>query len=142
LASFTKIKANQATILILTSIIFNQILKAGAISAHTQIPHRSYEIKKLIFSALFALSSLVLFSACSQSNGGKVADKKAGDTSAKAKGEEADTLSIVKSTYPPTDKALYDSLLKFNAHTDTSGRWPVKNHLTQWVALFCRLNVW
>jgi hypothetical protein len=41
-----------------------------------------------------------------------VADKKAGDTTAKAKGEEPDTLSIVKSTYPPVDKAKYDRTIK------------------------------
>ena len=85
------------------------------------------KLKSVVFSALFAACSLVLISSCKQSGGSKSADKKAGDTSAKAKGEEADTLSIVKSTYPPTDKAKYDELLKFNAHTDTSGRWPVKN---------------
>ena len=85
------------------------------------------KFKSVVFSALLAVCSLALFSACSQSSGSKSAGNKAGDTAQKAKGEEADTLSVIKSTYPPIDKAKYDALLKFNAHTDTSGRWPVKN---------------
>jgi flagellar motility protein MotE (MotC chaperone) len=88
------------------------------------------KLKSVVFSALFAVCSIVLISSCNQSGGSKSAGKKAGDTTAKAKGEEADTLSVVKSSYPPIDKAKYDELLKFNAHTDTSGRWPVKNSLT------------
>lgn len=85
------------------------------------------KLKSVIFPVLFSVCSLATISSCKQGGGSKSADKKAGDTTAKAKGEEPDTLSIVKSTYPPTDKAKYDELLKFNAHTDTSGRWPVKN---------------
>lgn len=84
-------------------------------------------LKSVILPAMFAACSLTMISSCKQSGGSKSADKKAGDTTTKAKGEEADTLSVVKSSYPPVDKAKYDELLKFNAHTDTSGRWPVKN---------------
>lgn len=84
------------------------------------------KLKKVLFSALFVLSSLVLFTNCTQSSGTK-AGVKTSDTSATAKaGEDADTTTIKKSSYPPTNKALYDSLMKRLANGDTSGRWPVK----------------
>ena len=81
---------------------------------------------KAIFPALFVLCTLVLFSNCSPGGGKKTTGKK-GDTTAKKAEDGPDTLSVVKSNYPLTDKAKYDSLLKFNAHGDTSGRWPVKH---------------
>lgn len=84
------------------------------------------KFKSALFTAL-AVICFMAFSACNSNSGSKTADKKAGDTTAKAKGEEADTVSVVKSTYPPTDKVLYDSLMKRAANGDTSGRWPVKN---------------
>jgi hypothetical protein len=87
------------------------------------------KFKSVLFSALFVLCTAVFFTSCT-SDGGKATDKKADTAAKKAAGDEPDTLSVVKSTYPPTDKALYDSLLKFNAHGDTSGRWPVKNQPT------------
>jgi hypothetical protein len=86
------------------------------------------KFKSTLFSILTLLLTAVIFTNCSQSGGSKTADKKAGDTTSAAKAEDApDTLSVKKSDYPPTDKTQYDSLIKFNAHGDTSGRWPVKN---------------
>jgi hypothetical protein len=84
------------------------------------------KLKRVLLSTLFVLSTLVLFTNCTESTGGKAGTKKS-DTSATAKtGEEADTLSVTKSSYPPIDKKLYDSLMKRAANGDTSGRWPVK----------------
>jgi hypothetical protein len=83
------------------------------------------KLKSVLLPALLVVFSLALFTNCSQSSGTKSADKK-GVTSTEAAGDQADTISVVKSSYPPTDKAKYDALLKFNAHNDTSGRWPVK----------------
>jgi len=85
------------------------------------------KLKHFLVPALVTCLSFVLITSCTQSGGTKTGDKKA-DTSAKAKddSDQPDTLSIAKSSYPPTDKAKFDSLLKFNAHGDTSGRWPVK----------------
>ena len=84
------------------------------------------KFKSVIFSALFVLCTVVFFSNCNQSDGKKAPDKKS-DATAKNSEDEPDTLSVAKSSYPPIDKAQYDSLIKFNAHGDTSGRWPVKN---------------
>jgi hypothetical protein len=87
-------------------------------------------LKTLVLSATFVASAALLFNSCSQNgNNAKTDGKK---TAAAVKGdsaqaETADTLSVKKSTYPPIDKKLYDSLMKFNAHGDTTGRWPVKN---------------
>jgi len=87
------------------------------------------KLRKLFIPALFVLCTAVFFTNCTSGGGGKAPGKK-GDTTAKTPADSPDTLSVVKSSYPPTDKVLYDSLLKFNAHGDTSGRWPVKNQPT------------
>ncbi|HEY4324186.1 MAG TPA: hypothetical protein VGN20_09370 [Mucilaginibacter sp.] len=85
------------------------------------------KFKKIILSAVFLLSSIVLFSNCNSSSSNKTPAVKK-DT---AKKEEAakteDTVVTAPVTYPPLDKKLYDSLMKRMAHGDTSGRWPVKN---------------
>ncbi|PAW93226.1 hypothetical protein CKK33_06830 [Mucilaginibacter sp. MD40] len=84
------------------------------------------KFKNVLFSGLVLALSLIILSSCGNSGGAK--GGKTSDTSKKAKaaGDSPDTLSVVKSSYPPVDKAKYDSLLKFNAHNDTTGRWPVK----------------
>ena len=83
------------------------------------------KLKKTILSAVFLLSSLILFSNCSQSNSSAKADKKPVAKTAPVKTE--DTVVTVPVTYPPIDKKLYDSLMKRLAHGDTTGKWPVKN---------------
>jgi hypothetical protein len=83
------------------------------------------KFKSVFFSTLL-LSFFFLFTNCTESSGGKTGGKKA-DASATAKsGEEVDTIGVKKSSYPPTNKKLYDSLMKRAANGDTSGRWPVK----------------
>jgi len=87
------------------------------------------KMKKIILSAVFLLSSLILFSNCSQSSGVKKTVAKgaaAKDTTKKVAAVAKDTVPV-KVTYPPLDKHLYDSLMKRLAHGDTTGRWPVKN---------------
>ncbi|HEY9197354.1 MAG TPA: hypothetical protein VIM77_13855, partial [Mucilaginibacter sp.] len=80
------------------------------------------KLKTLVLSATFMASAALLLNSCSQNgNSAKTDGKK---TAAAVKGdsaqaETADTLSVKKSTYPPIDKKLYDSLMKFNAHGDT-----------------------
>jgi hypothetical protein len=81
-------------------------------------------MKNLFLSTLLLLSSLGLFSNCSQSGGSKTAAK-AVATSAAVKTD--DTVSNPKVVYPPIDKKVYDSLMKRLAHGDTTGKWPVKN---------------
>jgi hypothetical protein len=86
------------------------------------------KLKTVLLSATLLLTSIVLLPGCSQSDKtGKTDSKKTAAKTDSAKAEEPDTLSVKKSDYPPTDKAKYDTALKFNAHGDTSGRWPVKN---------------
>lgn len=84
------------------------------------------KLKNLFFSSLFLLSFCVLFTSCGQGN---TKDKAAsGSDTSKAAATEAaeDTLVTSGVTYPPIDKALYDSLMKRMANGDTTGRWPVK----------------
>jgi hypothetical protein len=84
------------------------------------------KVKNIILSAVFLLSSLILFSNCSQSsNSNGKADKKAAVKQAPAKAQ--DTVAPTQVTYPPINKKLYDSLMKRLAHGDTTGKWPVKN---------------
>ncbi|TWR26471.1 hypothetical protein FPZ43_15030 [Mucilaginibacter pallidiroseus] len=86
------------------------------------------KLKGVLFSTLILSSALLLFTNCTQSSGSKPGASNKADTAAAAKtGEEADTISVVKSSYPPVNKAQYDSLMKRMANGDTSGRWPVKN---------------
>ncbi|MBL4677058.1 MAG: hypothetical protein JKY70_12755 [Mucilaginibacter sp.] len=84
------------------------------------------KFKSVLIPGLALTMSAIMFSSCGDN--GKKGGSSASDTSKKAAaaGETPDTLSEVKSSYPPIDKAKYDSLIKFNAHNDTSGRWPVK----------------
>jgi len=84
------------------------------------------KIRSVLLSTLFLTSSFVLFTNCTQSTGGKTNTKKSDTSATAAPGEEADTVSVAKSSYPPIDKKLYDTLMKRAANGDTSGRWPVK----------------
>jgi hypothetical protein len=85
-------------------------------------------MKHFFLSASVLLLSITLLTNCNQSSStGKPASKQSAAKADSAKGETEDSLSVVKSNYPPLDKKLYDSLLVFNAHGDTTGRWPVKN---------------
>jgi hypothetical protein len=79
------------------------------------------KIKNVFLLTLFTLSSLTLFSNCTQS-GSKTAK---GNTSAKPTGDGADT--IVNANVTPLDTALYDSLMVKLANGDTTGHWPAKN---------------
>jgi hypothetical protein len=83
------------------------------------------KLKNLFFSSLFLLSFCVFFSSCGQGNSKA---KPAGSDTSKVATEEAtdDTIATSNVTYPPIDKAQYDSLMKRMANGDTSGRWPVK----------------
>src|SRR5471032_522716 len=83
------------------------------------------KVKKFILSAAFLLSSMILFSNCSQSNNAGKPGNKAAVKAAPAK--DQDTIVAAPVTYPPLDKKLYDSLMKRLAHGDTTGKWPVKN---------------
>ncbi|HWZ36161.1 MAG TPA: hypothetical protein VNW51_08390 [Mucilaginibacter sp.] len=89
-------------------------------------------MRNIFLSTLLVLSSLGLFSNCTQI---KTDAKDVGKTTAKAAtaataAKNADTFpgdSTQKVVYPPIDKKLYDSLVKRLAHGDTTGKWPVKN---------------
>ncbi|GAA4095402.1 hypothetical protein [Mucilaginibacter panaciglaebae] len=86
-------------------------------------------MKNIFLSALLMLSSLGLFSNCTQSKPGAPEAKATAKTAATA-GENAETAAedtTTKVVYPPIDKKLYDSLMKRLAHGDTTGKWPVKN---------------
>ena len=84
------------------------------------------KLKNLFFSSLFVLSFCVFFSSCGQGN--TKAKPAAGSDTSKVATEETtgDTIATSNVTYPPIDKALYDSLMKRMANGDTTGRWPVK----------------
>ncbi len=85
------------------------------------------KLKNLFFSSLFMLLFCVLFTSCGQSNSKDGKAVGSSDTSKVAATEAAnDTLVTSGVTYPPIDKALYDSLMKRMANGDTTGRWPVK----------------
>jgi len=89
------------------------------------------KFKTIVFSNLILLSSLSLFSNCTQ-NGNKsttatdTTKKKTESTISTVTTKTADT-TTTKVVYAPLDKKLYDSLMKRLAHGDTTGRWPVKN---------------
>ncbi|MGZ3758099.1 MAG: hypothetical protein ACXVAY_06825 [Mucilaginibacter sp.] len=87
------------------------------------------KLKKLVFSNLIILSSLALFSNCSQSSdkGKTVATTKKTDSTATTAATPATDTTTAKVVYAPIDKKLYDSLMKRLAHGDTTGKWPVKN---------------
>src|SRR5882757_2154353 len=80
-------------------------------------------MKNILLSTVLVLSSLGLFSNCSQTKGGKQDVK----TTTMVTTKTEDTIPNAKVVYPPLDKKLYDSLMKRLAHGDTTGKWPVKN---------------
>ena len=87
------------------------------------------KIKKTVLSTLLVLSSLVLFTNCSQNSTAAKAGSKPtakSDTTKKKTGDTtvAEAQPVV---YPPINHAQYDSLMKKLAHGDTTGKWPVKN---------------
>lgn len=82
------------------------------------------KVKSILLSTTLLLSSLILFSNCGQ---GSKAGKPGVTDTTKKDTVKKDTIATAAVVYPPLDKPLYDSLLKFNAHGDTSGKWPVKN---------------
>jgi hypothetical protein len=84
------------------------------------------KLKNIILSAVFLLSSLLLFSNCSQSQGNSATKAVVKDSAKKVAAVAKDTVPA-KIVYPPLNKKLYDSLMKRSAHGDTSGKWPVKN---------------
>jgi len=92
---------------------------------HTQI--LNMKVKNSILSAVFLISSLLLFSNCSQSQSNKAAKPAVKDTAKKVAASAPKDTVPAKIVYPPLDKKLYDSLMKRLAHGDTTGKWPVKN---------------
>jgi len=84
------------------------------------------KLKSILLSTTFVLSSLVLFSNCSQSSTAEKGTKKAQAPATAATAAPKDTVPAPAVTYPPLNKPLYDSLMKRLAHGDTTGRWPVK----------------
>ncbi|HTE01408.1 MAG TPA: hypothetical protein VK668_19110 [Mucilaginibacter sp.] len=85
------------------------------------------EFKKIALSTLLVVTSLALFTNCSQSGNATKANGKTpskSDTTKKVAAEDTIPQTVV---YAPIKHAEYDSLLKKNAHGDTSGLWPVKN---------------
>jgi hypothetical protein len=83
---------------------------------------------KTILSSVLLSASVIVFTNCSQSgkSAASAATVKKGvaDTSTK---KAKDTVANATVTYPPLDKAKYDTLSKYLAHGDTTGRWPVKH---------------
>jgi hypothetical protein len=80
---------------------------------------------KTLLTALALSSSVIVFTNCH--SGAKTADNK--DTAKKtesAAAKPAEDTTPAKATYPPLDKVKYDAAMKFNAHGDTTGKWPVK----------------
>jgi len=82
---------------------------------------------KTLLSVIALSSSVIAFTNCN--SGAKTAEKAAQDTTKKsataANVAQTDT-TTAKVTYPPLDKAKYDTLMKKLAHGDTTGKWPVK----------------
>jgi hypothetical protein len=85
------------------------------------------KVKNVLLPAAFVLTSLMLFSSCSQpaSTKDKAADPK--DTTQKVVAAAKEDTVPAHVVYPPIDKKLYDSLMKRLANGDTTGKWPVKN---------------
>ena len=73
-------------------------------------------MKHFFLYASALLLTITLLTNCKQSGNTSKPGAKQSTKADSAKGETEDTLSVVKSSYPPLDKKLYDSLLKFNAH--------------------------
>ena len=85
------------------------------------------EFKKIALSTLLVVSSLALFTNCSQNSSATKASGKTpskSDTTKKVASEDTVPQTVV---YKPINHAEYDSLVKKNVHGDTSGLWPVKN---------------
>ncbi|MDB5089099.1 MAG: hypothetical protein JWR09_3093 [Mucilaginibacter sp.] len=84
------------------------------------------KVKNIILSAAFVLTSLMLFSGCSQSTPKDKAAAAAKDTTKKVAAAAKEDTVAAPVVYPPIDKKLYDSLMKKLANGDTTGKWPVK----------------
>jgi hypothetical protein len=113
----------------LNCILFNHINAKRCYFAakRVRIQIISMKLKNVILSAVFFISTLLLFSNCSQSQNKKtVTTVVKTDTTKKTVAVIKDTIPA-KVVYPPLDKKLYDSLMKRLAHGDTTGKWPVKN---------------
>src|SRR3569833_2388989 len=87
-------------------------------------------IKNIVLSAFCVAASTIILTSCSHNNtvpasGNKTAAAKK-DTTKKAAAESAEAAPAAV-VYPPINHAQYDTLMKKNAHGDTSGLWPVKN---------------
>jgi hypothetical protein len=80
------------------------------------------KFKGLLFSSSVLLSSLVLFSSCTENTkAGKASTTQTTTT------VTTDTTVTAKATNKPIDTAKYNSLNLYLANGDTTGRWPVKN---------------
>ena len=87
-------------------------------------------IKNIVLSAFCVAASTIILTSCSHNNtvpasGNKTAAAKK-DTTKKAAAEN-ETVAPAAMVYAPINHAQYDTLMKKNAHGDTSGLWPVKN---------------
>jgi hypothetical protein len=82
---------------------------------------------KSFFSVIALSTSVIVFTNC-HSGAKTTTGAGASDTTKKAAAAKpaGDTV-VAPITYPPLDKAKYDTLMKKLAHGDTTGRWPVKN---------------
>jgi hypothetical protein len=79
------------------------------------------KFKVLLFSSSLLLSSLLLFSNCTEkSKAGKAATTTTTTTT-------TEDTTVTKNVVKPIDTAKYNSLNKYLANGDTTGRWPVKN---------------
>jgi hypothetical protein len=87
-------------------------------------------MKNIFLSTVLMLSSLGLFSNCTQSKSDAKDTKattKTAATAAENTGTAPGDTTTAKVVYPPINKPQYDSLMKRMAHGDTTGKWPVKN---------------
>jgi outer membrane murein-binding lipoprotein Lpp len=84
------------------------------------------KVKNIILSVAFVLTSLMLFSGCSESSPKDKAATAKKDTAKKVAAAAKEDTVAAPVVYPPVDKKLYDSLMKKLANGDTTGKWPVK----------------
>ena len=82
---------------------------------------------KTLLSAIVLSTSVIAFTNCHSGDKTGTASAAATTTKADTVKKPAAVTAAVKVTYPPLDKAKYDSLMKRLANGDTTGRWPVKN---------------
>jgi len=79
------------------------------------------KFKVLLFSSSLLLSSLLLLSNCTEkSKAGKATTTTTTTTT-------TEDTTVTKNVLEPIDTAKYNSLNKYLANGDTTGRWPVKN---------------